>query len=209
MAVCGPLCEDGDSGCRNQSWLVSSVQWYLGRRVPEHWWELPKTLKFFTDTFHFQISRSLLAANHLKNVNKRLFFFLAKQKGQKRKYWEIIYSSSLREAISCSPGWPGVCYVAEDDLELPTLLSLPSEFWEDRCDPCTWLRNKANASDRMRAMSQLAKTVINERTSPAWWQRLVIPATCKSEAGGWTVQNASGLQNEFKSSLDNLIYIYF
>lgn len=36
----------------------------------------------------------------------------------------------------------------------------------------------------------------------AWWNRPIIPATWKAEAGGLRTLGQFGLQNEFKASLD-------
>lgn len=34
--------------------------------------------------------------------------------------------------VSCNPGWTGICYVAEHNLELLTLLSPLPKCWDDR-----------------------------------------------------------------------------
>lgn len=37
------------------------------------------------------------------------------------------------EPISCRPGWPQICYIAKDNLELLIFVLLPPEGWDYRC----------------------------------------------------------------------------
>lgn len=62
------------------------------------------------------------------------------------KKLEYIYS--LRNKISCSPGWPQTLYVVKDDLQL-LILSLPPNLWDYRCPHHIWFMHDQESNPRL------------------------------------------------------------